>query len=196
MNPLGKEQDKVFEHLEKGNFIAPPGGDPKDEEDISEHRRAMPWLVTGTVLATLAPVVLENWDLVAFLGTLALAVGLLRLWNASIWFRAAMCCTTLQFVTLSLRLVAQTPIHWLLESEIYPALKIAALLLGTALPWLLTAAFGKLIPKALPFMGAAAVLAAVGTVLQLAGGALPAVRIGLALLGLAACVCVQVIGSK
>lgn len=189
MDPLGKEQDKIYEHLEKGNFIAPPGGDPKDEEDISMYRRAMPWLITGTVLATLAPAVLENWDLVAFLGTIALAVGLLRLWDASVWFRTAIGCTALQFLALSVRLVAQTPVHWLLESEIYPVLKIAALLLGPAFPWLLAAGVSKMSTKAVPFLGAAAVLGTVGTALQLAGGALPTVRMGLSLLGTAACIC-------
>ena len=75
MNPLGKEQSSVFETLEKGNFIAPPGGDPRDEQDIPLLKRVFRLILPGIALTCLLPALLDGMELAAFLGALLMIIS-------------------------------------------------------------------------------------------------------------------------
>lgn len=173
MNPLGKGQDTVFETLEKSNFIAPPGGDERDQEDISKLCRAMELLTPGIVLAALLPQVAGDWTLVAFLGALLTVFGCVRLWEENGWFKLAMWCAVAQGLLLCFRLVGQTMLPMLLESALYPIAGYGADVAGAAVPAALAVGLWLYDRKAAPFMTAAT---AAAIALPLLGGLMLAVR--------------------
>jgi len=142
MNPLGKEQSTVFETLEKGNFIVPPGGDPGDT-DKPLLRSALTFMLPGFVLAALLPGAFGGMELPAFIGALLIAVGAGKLMGGCHWFRGGVVCAVLQTLALALVLVAQTSVPMLLESPIYTTASISATVLCAVTAALLTIGFWK-----------------------------------------------------
>ncbi len=147
MNPLGKEQDKIFEHLEKGNFIAPPGGDPRDEEDIPMLKRSFALLIPGLALSVLLPGLFDSAELFAFLGALLLAIGAGRLTGEDRWFHGVVICAVLQAMLLAFVLVAQTSVPALMESIGYTVAGYGALALGFTVTALQMVAIWSCFPK-------------------------------------------------
>jgi hypothetical protein len=182
MDPRLKSQDTVFEVLEKGNFIAPPGGDDLDLEEIPVLRRAMVLLFPGTVLALLLPGIFGG-TLLPFLGALVLIFGYLRLREQSPWIKAAAALSSLQAFLLAFCFVAETTMAQWQSLPVYRSFLIAAPVLAALTPCLLT--LGLRSHRSYP--APAAILALCGialTVLQLTN-LLLAVRIGLAVVGAA-----------
>lgn len=192
MNPLGKEQDKIFEHLEKGNFIAPPGGDPRDERDIPRLRRAAPLLAAGVLLTSLLPGVFDGWELASFLGALLIVPGAARIWEQSRWVKAALFGAVVQLLALALRLVAQTTVPALLDSTVYSAAGYASTALGAVIPWLLALGLGNCCRRCALCMAVAALAATVLVFLQ----GLLTLCVVLAVLGTAALVCLVLVTPK
>ena len=143
MNPLGKEQDKIFEHLEKGNFFMPPGGDPRDEADIPKLKQALSLMLPGLALSVLLPGLLDGMELAAFLGVLVLIVGTGRFTGENGWFRATVACAVAQTVVLGFVLVAQTTAVALMTTTVYTVAVYTAMALGALVPAVLTAAVWK-----------------------------------------------------
>lgn len=143
MNPLGKEQDKIFEHLEKGNFIVPPGGDPRDQADIPLLKRALLLLIPGLALTVLLPGLLDSMELAAFLGALVVSFGAGRMAGENGWFRATVACAAAQTVVLGFVLVAQTTAVALMTTTVYTVAVYTAMALGALVPAVLTAAVWK-----------------------------------------------------
>ena len=143
MNPLGKEQDKIFEHLEKGNFIVPPGGDPRDEADIPLLKRALLLLIPGLALTVLLPGLLDGMELAAFLGALILVFGAGRLASENGWFRGAVACAVAQSLVWGFVLVAQTTATALITTIIYTVAAYVGIALSAMMPILLAVAVWK-----------------------------------------------------
>ena len=143
MNPLGKEQDKIFEHLEKGNFIVPPGGDPRDQADIPLLKRALLLLIPGLALTVLLPGLLDGMELAAFLGALVVSFGAGRMAGENGWFRATVACAVMQALSLGFVLVAQTTAVALMTTTVYTVAVYMAMALGALVSAVLTAAVWK-----------------------------------------------------
>ena len=182
MSGLGKNQDTVFEALEKGNFFAPPGEDKRDFEDISVLTRSVEMLTPGLILGTLVPYLGQGWELLAFLGGILAFVGCLRLKEENRWCAVAVWVALVPVLGWCLRLFAQTLVPMLLESVVYPICLYAAVIGAAALPLLLTIGFLRIQRKAALRMGIAAVAAVVLPVLW-ALGVMIAIRIAVATLG-------------
>jgi len=169
MNRLGKEQDTVFETLQKGEFIAPPGGDDRDQEDIAKLRRAMEWLLPGLVLGSFVPHLARGWELAAFLGGLITPSGCVRIWEENGWFRLAMWCAVAQMLGSCVQLIAQTAVPMLLDTAAYSVAAYTAVIAGAAVPASLTAALWLYHRKSAPFMAVTAAVAVIMPVLAYFG---------------------------
>ena len=139
MNQLGKEQDSVFETLEKGNFVAPPGGDPRDEEAGSPLYRAIWYVVFGLLFASLLPGVWAE-PLIPFLGAVLLLMAGARLWEESPLCKAVSAAAAVLAAVLSFRIIADGTFDSLPLSILYPICGYGALLLQAAIPALLALA--------------------------------------------------------
>ena len=182
MSGLGKNQDTVFETLEKGNFIAPPGGNDRDTEEISQLRRAMEWLTLGLVLGAFVPYMGADLELLAFLGGIAAFFGCLRLYEENRWCKAAMWAAVAQVLGRCLRLFAQTLLPMLLDTVVYAAALYVAMAAAAAVPVLLALGLWHSDRKSGLLMAAAAVASVCLPLLGMLG-ALLLVRIAVALLG-------------
>lgn len=182
MDPLGRNQDTVFEALEKGNFIAPPGGNDRDTEEIPQLRRAMEWLTPGLVLGAMVPYVGENLELAAFLGGLVTLFGCVRLYEENAWCKTALWAAVAQLLGRCLRLFAQTLLPMLLETVIYPASLLVAVIAAAVEPVLLSVGFWRSSQKAGALMAAAAGVSLLLLPLWMLG-IMPLIRIAVAALG-------------
>ena len=159
MNRLGKGQDTVFEALEKGNFIAPPGGDDRDQEDISKLRRAMEWLLPGLALGAFVPHLAKGWELAAFLGGLITLFGCVRIWEENGWFRLAMWCAVAQVLGSCVQLIAQAAVPALLDTAVYSVAGYVSVIAGAAVPVVLTVALWSYHRRNAAFMAITAAVA-------------------------------------
>lgn len=167
MNPLGKEQSSVFETLEKGNFIAPPGGDPRDEQDIPLLKRVFRLILPGIALTCLLPALLDGMELAAFLGALLMIIGAVKLTRETDRYRVAVICAAVQAISLAFVLVAQTSVPELVGSPVYNMAYIYGTWFGPVTVVRLAAVTWKHFPKCgvpmlllAAFVTAATVLAA------------------------------------
>ena len=182
MNGLGKNQDTVFEALEKGNYIAPPGGNDRDAEEIPQLRRAMEWLAPGLVLGMMLSYVGDDLELAAFLGGVIGIFGCVRLYEENPWCKAALWAAAAQVLCRCLRLFAQTLIPMLLGTAVYSLCLYASMIAGAAVPVLLCLGLWDGDRKSGALMAVAAAATAALPVLWLLGVMLPA-RIAVAVLG-------------
>lgn len=182
---MGKEPESLREILEEGNFIAPPGGDPRDEESIPKLRRAVELICPGLVMAAILPNVIGDGTFLGSIGAVLVVFGTLRLWDEGIRFRLVLLCAALQGLSDCFRFVGANMWLPLMESPLYPAAGVVAVVAGTATPVLLAVALGTYHRKSAPWMAGAALAAVVLLVLKLVGAWL-ILRAALAVLGTAA----------
>lgn len=190
MNLWGKQQEHVFSVLEKGDFIAPPGGDDRDEMDIAKLRRAMELLAPALLCMSLLPYVAGQLTLIPFLGSVLAVLGCLRISGEDRWFKLAAVCAGLGTLALcivagcSTDLLAVLKASWVYDLAVYTAMVIAALL-----PAMLTLGTWRYYARLVPLMLIVAVIAIALPVLTLIGVQL-IVRIVLAVLAAVALVLV------
>ena len=181
MDPRLKSQDNVFDILEKSNFIAPPGGDDQDLEEIPALRRAMALILPGTVLSLLLPGIFGG-TLLPFLGALVLIFGYLRLAGQSLWFKLSAGAAFLQALILAFCLMVETSMVQLGALSMLRIFLIAAPVLAALTPVFL--AMGLRSHRNCPAPAVILAVCAIAlTALQLLGLLLP-VRIGLAVIAL------------
>lgn len=192
MDLWGKEQQHVFTTLAKGDFIAPPGGDDRDEMDIAKLRRAMELLAPALLCMSLLPYVAGQLTLLPFVGSILAVLGCVWIADEDRWFKLATAWSSLGAVAFCLvaggttDLLAVLKTSWVYDLAVYTAMVVAALL-----PVILTLGFWRHCPQTAPYMLAVAVIAIVLPVLALIGVQL-FVRIVLAVLAAAALVLVFV----
>ena len=170
MNNFGKEQQHVFTTLEKGDFIAPPGGDERDEMDIPKLRRAMELLTPALLCLSLLPYVAEQLTILPFLGSIMAVFGCLRISSENRWFKLATALSGLGAMAFCIVAVGTTDIladlkmWWGYDFAAYTAMVVAALL-----PVTLTLGIWQHYPRVVPFMLAVAVIAVALPMLWLFG---------------------------
>lgn len=190
MNLWGKEQQHVFTTLERGDFIAPTGGDERDEMDIAKLRRAMELLTPALLCTSLLPYVAGQLTLLPFIGSILAVLGCLRISSEDRWFKVAVIWSGLGAVAFcvvagcSTDLLAVLKETWVNDLAVYTAMVIGALL-----PVMLTIGAWRHYPRLAPLMLAVAVIAIALPVLML-GGVQLVVRIILAVLATTALVLV------
>ena len=183
MSSLGKGQDHVFTTLEKGNFIAPPGGDERDEMDIAKLRRAMELLAPALLCMALLPYVAGQLTLLPFVGSILAVLGCWRMSSEDRWFKLATLWCGLGVVAFCVTAGASTELlvvlngTWVCDLAAYTAMVVAALL-----PVMLTLGLWQHYPQLAPWMLAVAVISIALPVITLMGVQLM-VRIVLAVLG-------------
>ncbi len=170
MNLWGKEQQHVFTTLEKGDFIAPPGGDDRDEMDIAKLRRAMELLAPALLCMSLLPYVAGQLTLLPFVGSILAVLGCVRIIGEDRWFKLAAVWSSFGVASFCLVAGGTTDMFavlkalWIYDMAVYTAMIVAALL-----PVILTLGIWRHYPQAAPFMLAVAVFAIVLPVLTLIG---------------------------
>lgn len=188
MSLYGKEQEHVFTTLEKGNFIAPSGGDNRDEMDIAKLQRAIELLAPAFLCMSLLPYVAGQLTVLPFIGSILAVLGCWRVSGEGRWFKLSVVWSALAAVAFcvvagcSTDLLAVLKGTWANDLAAYTAMVVAALL-----PMVLTLGMWRYYPQVAHLMLALTIITIVLPVITLLGVQL-IVRIVLAVLGAAALV--------